>query len=282
MSGVPQGSVLGQSTSVCDRDSGLKRTLSTFTADTKLRGAADTLQGRDGTWTAFRGGPGQTPRASPRLEESPERPCQPHPLRRCGPGWPEPCRPPAAPPAIGGPAPPLQGAGLPRGRGGSGGAGAGERPGGAPRGRPQRRGGRPGMAGDPRFISSGVAARCLPLRGRAVGRRGRISGVGEQRGEQRCGAAGGGSRHPCQLGLIIAGLIIAEVSPWQRFSSKYTRAVSPRLSLCRAHPSSSRAELFRERGCREPALRPAFWGGCARGGCKRAALLHCIPSGLQK
>lgn len=154
----------------------------------------------------------------------------------------------AAPPAIGGPAPPLQGAGLPRGRGGSGGAGAGagERPGGGPSG-PGPSGGEGGRAG---LGTPGLA------------RRGSQLGVGEQRGEQRCWAAGGGSRHPCQLGLIIAGLIIAEVSPWQRFSWKYTRAASPRLLQCCAHPSSSRAELFRERGCREPALRPGFfWGG---------------------
>jgi len=49
--------------SVGDTVSGIERTLSKFASDTKLRGAVDTLEGRDGiqrTLTGLRGGTVQT------------------------------------------------------------------------------------------------------------------------------------------------------------------------------------------------------------------------------
>ena len=66
-SGVPQGLVLGLALFnifVGDMDSGIERTLSKFTSDTKLCGAVERLEGRDvpsrGTWTGWRGGTVQT------------------------------------------------------------------------------------------------------------------------------------------------------------------------------------------------------------------------------
>ena len=50
MSGIPQGPVMGLvlfNTFVGDMDSGVKCTLSKFTVDAKLSGAADKLEGRD-------------------------------------------------------------------------------------------------------------------------------------------------------------------------------------------------------------------------------------------
>ena len=66
-SGVPQESVLGLvlfNIFVGDMDSGIECALSKFANDTKLRGAVNTLEGRDvpsrGTWTGWRGGTVQT------------------------------------------------------------------------------------------------------------------------------------------------------------------------------------------------------------------------------
>ena len=62
---VPWGSVLGQvlfNFFVGDMDSEIERTLSNFADNTKLSGAVDTLEGREGissrrTWAGLRSGP---------------------------------------------------------------------------------------------------------------------------------------------------------------------------------------------------------------------------------
>jgi len=64
-SGIPQESVLRPllfNIFVEDMDSGIERTLSKFSDDTKMSGVIHMLEGRDAiqrTWTSLRGGPCQ-------------------------------------------------------------------------------------------------------------------------------------------------------------------------------------------------------------------------------